>query len=232
MGLLLDWLQEHTLAIMLLIGAVIAAFWLLHFRKTLRMSVPAVVICSVIHVILAVSSAILFGFMEQLGEPEMQVQTSLFGGLFFMPIFYLIGAKLTKRAPKDVLDIFAICAISTAMCARINCLIAGCCLGLPLPFPGMEHLRWPTREMELIFYVVLLIFLCPKVWKGKTYGQIYPIYMIAYGIFRLIVETLRVADINNLFHLSHVWALICLVIGVSIYIELSRKHNKKKKVRR
>ena len=54
--------------------------------------------------------------------------------------------------------------------------------------------------------------------------MIYPIYMISYGIFRFVTETLRFSDrTDSILHVSHLWALLSLGIGISIYGELQEK---------
>ena len=152
---------------------------------------------------------------------------SLFGGVFFMPLTYILGAKLFKRPLGEVADVFTPVMVVTLMCARINCILSGCCMGLPIP--GVNGVRFPTREAELIFYLVLLILLCPKIWRGRTGGRAYPVYMMAYGVFRFIVEFFRDQNTTSLFHLSHFWAVVSLCIGISIYVEISKKEKFEKR---
>lgn len=46
---------------------------------------------------------------------------------------------------------------------------------------------------------------------------------MAYGVFRFIVEFFRDQNTTSLFHLSHFWAVVSLCIGISIYVEISKK---------
>ena len=149
---------------------------------------------------------------------------SLFGGIFFMPLAYWIGAVLFRRSCADVFDIFTVCMIATVMCARVNCILAGCCQGNRIP--GPEGVRWPTRELEIVFYIVLIIVLGRKILAGEIHGESYPIYMISYGIFRFIIEGFRYSESGMLIHLGHVWALLSMIIGFSIYTELKKKREK------
>ena len=48
--------------------------------------------------------------------------------------------------------------------------------------PGSESVRWPTRELELVFYIILLIVLYRKNRSVSHKGEIWPIYMIIWGI--------------------------------------------------
>ena len=152
---------------------------------------------------------------------------SLFGGVFLMPLAYFLGAKLTKRPIKEVFDVFTPCMIFTVMCARVNCIIAGCCQGAYIP--GLNGIRFPTRELEILFYIVLLLCLCPRIVRGEARGRGYPIYMVGYGGFRFIVEFFRDAGTEALFHKGHLWAIITLLLGISIYAEINSKKSSKKR---
>ena len=77
----------------------------------------------------------------------------------------------------------------------------------------------------ILFYLLLLILLCPKVWRRQTNGRAYPMYMIAYGGFRFVTEFFRDQSTTFLFHLSHLWAGVSFCIGISIYAEINnQKH--------
>ena len=216
-------LIEHHLLKLLLTAAALATFiWLLQFRKRLKMSSAAALIISVLPVLYGVMTVKVFAVFEAFGDLSAAGNMSLFGGVFLMPVAYAIGAKLTKRKIADVFDIFAIAMVFTLMCARINCLFAGCCFGTFIP--GTE-LRWPTRQAELIYYLIFLAITAPKVLKNKTYGEVYPLYMASYGIFRTVCECFRYSSrTTSIFHLSHIWALISFGLGISIYAEIKRKH--------
>lgn len=152
------------------------------------------------------------------------------------------GVKITKKSKKIIViaaiavivaaiiaavgvvfDLCTNCMLFTLMCARINCIIAGCCKGT---FVFHTCYRWPTRELEIVFYVVLILVFSYKLKISETNGIIYPIYMISYGIFRFIVEFFRVGDGNLLIHPAHIWALISLCIGLSVYAEIKNKEKK------
>ena len=220
----IHFLQQNSLYLLLALAAVFTFLWLLHARERLRMTWYAALGLSLLHVAYGVLCVKVFAVLE--GNEPGAGAMSLFGAVFFMPLAYWLGAKLTKRRTAEVFDIFAICMIFTLMCARVNCLFAGCCLGRQIS--SASALRWPTRELELIFYLVFLLRLAPAVWKNRTYGQVYPLYMFAYGIVRSILECFRVSSSNNLFHLSHVWALASVAVGAAFYAELKRGREHKK----
>lgn len=220
---LLTWLSDHALILLLGCGTLFNVYWLHRCRERLHLRWLSVLLLSVLHTVLGVLSVKVFALFETGNFSNM----SLFGGVFFMPLFYWGVAKLAKQKTADVFDVFTICLVFTLMCARLNCMISGCCLGAHIPIEGLTHLRFPTRELELLFYVLLLSRLWRKVLSGSARGMIYPIYMISYGIFRFVTETLRVSSrANNILHISHLWALLSLGIGISIYGELQKKEKK------
>ena len=226
--MVISFIQQYSLYLLLALAAVFTFVWLLHFRERLRMTWYTALGLSLLHVAYGVLCVKVFAVLEgnELGAGAM----SLFGAVFFLPLAYWLGAKLTKRSTAAVFDIFAICMIFTLLCARVNCLFAGCCMGREIP--GANGLRWPTRELELVFYLAFLLCTAPQVWKGKSYGQVYPLFMLTYGIFRSIVECFRVSATNNLFHLSHVWAFASVAVGAAFYAELRRSREQKKSRRR
>ena len=220
---LFTWLTDHALILLLGCGTLFNVYWLHRCRERLHLRWLSVLLLSVLHTVLGVLSVKVFALFETGNFSNM----SLFGGVFFMPLFYWGVAKLAKQKAADVFDVFTICLVFTLMCARLNCIISGCCLGAHIPIEGLTHLRFPTRELELLFYVLLLSRLWRKVLSGSARGMIYPIYMISYGIFRFVTETLRFSDrTNSILHVSHLWALLSLGIGISIYGELQKKEKK------
>lgn len=224
------WLLENFLYLLLAVATVYGCFWVSQNKERLKIKGWQAILLAIAHTVVGVLCVKLFAFMES-GSRSGGV--SLFGAVFFMPVFYFAFALLTKRKVADVFDILSITMIFTLLCARINCLVGECCLGKFIP--GTD-VRWPTRQAEIVYYVVLLLILWRMVGKPKHSGKIYPIYMMSYGAFRFIVEWFR--ETSNpvaFFHISHIWALIALAVGAGIYMKQAQnpKHrNGKKPVRK
>ena len=219
-----EWFLEHSLIIMLVAAALFTFFWLFGTRGRLGMPAWAAPVFSVVHVVLGVAFVKVFAFLESAGHAQPGAM-SLFGAVFFMPAAYWAGAKLFKRPAAEVFDIFSICMIFTLMCARVNCLVGGCCLGRQISSASM--LRWPVREAELVYYAVFLILMVPRVIKKKTGGKVYPLYMLSYGCVRAVLECFRESSSPGLLHIAHIWAFISLTLGASIYIEISKSRDRK-----
>ncbi len=212
----MQWFSAHFLLVILLAAGAVTFAWLMQMRKRLRMSWYAALALSVVHVLAGVLCVRVFARMEGAASGSM----SIFGAVFFMPLLYFLGAKLFKRSPAEVFDLFAIPMIFTLLCSRINCLKSGCCLGLPIPHTSM---RWPTREAEMVFYIVFLALAVPRVWKGESKGRVYPLYMAGYGAFRAVIECFRESSSASLFHISHIWALLSFALGLAVYLEMKNR---------
>lgn len=220
---MMDWMLEHSLLCLLTLAALGTVFWVWMQRKRLDLRLPWVLLLSVLHVAIGVVCVKAFAVLEA-GSLKAAESMSLFGAVFFLPLFYFLGAKLGKRKPAKVFDVFVVPMVFTLACARTNCIIFGCCLGRVIP--GTEF-RYPTRELELIFYAALLAWMLLKTKRGDPGGRLYPVYMTAYGAFRFLIEFFREGT-GTLFHLAHLWAALCLITGLSILIEMknrSRRNN-------
>lgn len=118
-----------------------------------------------------------------------------------------LGVELAKRRigyTQPTGDTFAVVAPLSLMIGRAGCLIGGCCTGIPLerswltlPDAHGVH-RWPAVPVELAFNALFLAF--AATWtlrrkRGATAsaldGQLFHLYLIAYGLFRFAHELVR-----------------------------------------
>ncbi len=222
-------LRSHTLLILLTVGTGLSLAWLYLNRKRLNAEWWQLLLLAVLHTICGVLSVKAFAVMETL-DLSLAGNMSLYGGVFFMPLLYLVGARLTRRSSATVCDVFTPCMIVTVMCARINCILSGCCGGKLIGW--LSDARWPTRQAEVVFYIILLLLLCPRIINKKNFGTIYPIYMCAYGAFRFVIEWLREGDgVLGSIHVAHLWSVISFCLGLAIYGELCQREkiNERKK---
>ena len=218
---MVQFIIEHRLYFLLAVPTIFGYFWLGQFKEKIRIKGWMALLISVLHTLIGVLCVKLFAFLEGGGLGGM----SLYGAIFFLPVMYFACAKLTKRNVSIIFDIFTVCIIVTLFFARVNCLIAGCCQGLIIP--GSESIRFPTREAELLFYIVLYVIFRKKVGKKQYSGKIYPYYMVSYGTFRFIAEFFRESEMRfGWFHISHVWSLLAISVGITA-IYLINKHNNK-----
>lgn len=226
-------LLDHSLEILLGVGTLLTFVWLCFLQKRLPMKWYVALPIAVCHTLFGVLTVKVFAFLETGFDAQSLGNMSLFGGVFFMPLFYLVVARLLRRSVADVFDVFVIPLVGTLLFARVNCILSGCCLGSLI---GSTGLRWPTREAEIVFYLVFIALVAPRILKGERRGEMYPLYMVSYGAFRFVIEFLRYSSAAlGPFHISHLWAFVALGLGASILMEIrsdNEKNGKKgKKVR-
>ncbi len=111
-----------------------------------------------------------------------------------------VAVELAKKFLKyDGLtgDWFAVIVPVGIMLGRIGCMIQGCCLGKVCAAnwftindaAGIP--RWPASQMEFIFNAVMLGVILLLRWGKITPGNLFHIYLMAYGAFRFLHEFLR-----------------------------------------
>ena len=215
-------ITEHMLTIILVLAGLFSLFWLSQFQKDLGAKWYAILILAILVPVLGILSGIVLGSFENILCGTTGTNMTIFGTIFFLPLFCLLGAKLFKKDPKMVCDIFALCIICGAFFARMNCLFAGCCLGKCI---GNSAVRWPTREAELVFYVVMAVIVARKVTKHRFDGTCYPLFMLCYGVFRFITELLRESEylLFGKLDVYLVWSVVCFAIGLWLYTALKKK---------
>ncbi len=202
-------------------------FWLLKFEKKLKIQWPEAMLVSLTHVVVGWSCMWLLALAEVGFAVEKAANMRLYGAIFVLPFLYYAWAKKTGRDVALVMDISAICVIFGAISGRLNCLTKGCCHGVT----GFlsETTRWPIREIEFVFYIVFIIYYFSKIGTKKTYGQVYPMYLIFYGAIRFLCEFIREEYTTNvgIFHLAHVWSLLAIAAGI-LWLCLVKNHSGKK----
>lgn len=212
-------LLRHSLQVLLTLGTVFNLCWLGICRDRLRLQSWAVPLLAMLHTVFGVLSVRCMGFLETGNGGNM----SLYGGMFLMPVFYGAVTRAGRKKAADVFDVFTVCMLFTLLCARVNCLFSGCCAGLPIP--GTD-LHWPTRQLEILYYIAAIAVMAPKAKNGQRRGMLYPLYMASYGGFRFVTEFFRVSSGGWLMHPAHLWSALAVGLGISIVAELQTKQKK------
>jgi len=154
----------------------------------------------------------------------------------------LLGGYLAVQIAKHLLkyndqtgDWFAVIVPVGIMLGRIGCMIQGCCLGKVCDANWFTvndaHgvARWPASQMEFLFNAVMLGVILLLRWGRIAPGQLFHIYLMAYGIFRFFHEFLR--DTPQIFGpISgyQIAALLVALVGFLGFIARSRQEISKK----
>ena len=212
------------------IAIIIANYvWLMVCRNGLHITPVCAFVIAVLHDIIGYAAMRLLAILEVGGDLSRAANMRLFGAVFILPLLYFAVSRLTKANFGYVMDVASLCLVIGLVFGRLDCLVTGCCQGALIA--GSTSLYWPLREVELLYYIGFLVFFAEKIRKERTHGEVYPVFMITYGALRFVLEWFRVEYTTSIgpLHLAHIWALLSLAIGISIYSELI---SKKGKVRR
>jgi prolipoprotein diacylglyceryltransferase len=145
--------------------------------------------------------------------------TSFYGAVFLVPIF-IAPAMLMRITYKDILNLCAPAECAMLLVMRFDCLDKGCCFGRYLP--ALEF-QFPSQIAEMVVAITIMITLIQMHRKDRKV-QLYPWYMILYGVCRFILQGFRYGGTDPwVLGLSqgHFWSLIAVVIG-TVWLLLSR----------
>lgn len=216
--------------ITLILSVILSSAVLYHYKNDLRLGLASAILLAIVHTAAGVLCVKVFAGLENHQNP-LNAGMSLFGAIFFLPFFYWAGSKITHRECALIFDDLCLCVMIALMCVRFNCIASGCCMGRIIP--GTET-QWPTRQVEIAFWAVMLIWFLYKKKHGYITGTLYPLMMMTYGIFRFLIEFLRnESPVIGNFHFGHIWAAVSFIVGSTIYFVLVERssHRQTKKVR-
>jgi phosphatidylglycerol:prolipoprotein diacylglycerol transferase len=123
-------------------------------------------------------------------------------------------------------DWFVIIVPIGVMLGRVGCYLNGCCLGRVCQpswytiadVHGIQ--RWPSVPVEFLFNAIMLGVILLLRWGKIAPGQLFHIYLIAYGLFRFFQEFLRdTPAIAGPFSGYQFAALAVAALGVMGYIQ-------------
>lgn len=146
--------------------------------------------------------------------------TSFYGAVLMVPVL-IMPAMLMRITHKDILNLCAPAECAMLLIMRFDCLDKGCCFGKYLPNLGFQ---FPSQITEMIVALAVMIVLV-RMHRKNSQIQLYPWYMIMYGVLRFCIQGLRYGGTNPwILGLSagHFWSLVSITIGV-IWLLLSKE---------
>ena len=165
-----------------------------------------------------------------------------FLGVYFLYIYLIrprtkikILAKPMNATLTDALPFIPIGICIAHAFGRLGCLFAGCCYGketdawygMQVAAPSSHTLPVnvvPTQLFEMIFLLVLAGVMAFLYFKYR-FNYNFSVYMIAYGIWRFIIEFVRDDSrgnlVGDLITPSQFWSIFMVILGVG-YIFLQK----------
>ena len=229
----MDIIKKNSVYIVILLSIILSFIYLSKRKKELGLKSFGILIISILHAAFFLASCKILVNIEYAIThpihpiPPFSISTgfSFFGNIYIMPIFYIIIALIKRKNIKNVLDIGTPVILISAFCARLNCYFSGCCLGMEI---GSTGFRVPTRLIELLCYISIFIIILYKNKKNKLIpGTAFPIYLIIYGIVRMIEEPFRSNFATDIIHFAFIHCSIAIAIGTILYLLLSKKYKDK-----
>ena len=158
----------------------------------------------------------------------------LIGGVAcFLAIYFIFRKKYTARL-YEVISLLPCGILIAHAFGRIGCFFAGCCYGketdsfLGVQFPDLPHPVHPTQLYEAAFLFVLFAVSVYLILK-KDFKHNLSLYLIAYGVFRFLIEYVRGDDRGELVGFvspSQFWSIFMVVAGVAIIFVMNHILNK------
>lgn len=158
----------------------------------------------------------------------------LIGGVAcFLAIYFIFRKKYTARL-YEVISLLPCSILIAHAFGRIGCFFAGCCYGketdsfLGVQFPDLPHPVHPTQLYEAAFLFVLFAVSVYLILK-KDFKHNLSLYLIAYGVFRFLIEYVRGDDRGELVGFvspSQFWSIFMVVAGVAIIFVMNHILNK------
>lgn len=152
--------------------------------------------------------------------------TSFYGAIFLVPIL-MIPTMLLKISYKDILNLSAPAECAMLIVMRFDCLEKGCCVGRYLPKLGFQ---FPSQITEMLVGAVIMATLISMHGKDRQ-AQLYPWYMIMYGVLRFIIQGFRYGGTTPwVLGLSqgHFWSIVSVIIGTVWLILVNKRQSNKK----
>jgi phosphatidylglycerol:prolipoprotein diacylglycerol transferase len=164
-----------------------------------------------------------------------------YGSFLFAIPTMLVFFRKQRLDPQKMLDVMAITTCLVHMFGRLGCFMAGCCYGKPTsswagvvfsdPACYADPKGVPLHPTQLYESIFIFLAMCVLVYwrdRRKFYGQLFLLYLMAYGFGRFGLEFLRGdAERGFLFgeYLSHSQfiALMIIVVAAFVYVRWSRR---------
>ncbi len=230
----------HMYGLMIAVG-ILACFGVLYYygkkKKIEEAFIDFIFFNAIVAIVLGFGSAALFqATYNYIESPEdgfdLQGGITFIGGLIGGVISFLVGYAIFRKRYKtrltDVISMCPCCIIIAHAFGRVGCFFAGCCYGketdgfLGVQFPRLPNPVHATQLYEAIF-LFLLFAICFILLMKKDFKHNLSVYLIAYGIFRFLIEYLRDDARGELIPgitPSQFWGLVMVVLGVAVFFLL------------
>lgn len=157
-----------------------------------------------------------------------------YGGMFGVLFGIRVMSKIYGDVYIDVINMMVPAIPLFHFWARIGCLLAGCCYGIPYKWgvvmqDELNVVRFPVQLFESILNLIIFVILILKEKKKKNYVNNLKIYLLIYSLGRFMLEFYRGDTIRGIFlgGLSTAQIISVLIWLYYILLLLRGKYNRK-----
>jgi phosphatidylglycerol:prolipoprotein diacylglycerol transferase len=152
----------------------------------------------------------------------------VFYGGIILGLLYLLVVHKFYSIPLSYINLLIPALALAHSVGRIGCLMAGCCYGATTESQFSIHLhgfdRYPVQIYESIFLLFLFWGLTYLSKQKKYFELLFCFYLIAYGVFRFVIEFFRGDSIRGIWLLdlstSQLVSFVLVTCGlIGIYIK-------------
>ena len=197
-------------------GFVCSSIYYILIRKFFKFNlIESILFCFLVLLFEILSAKFMF-ILENLNTFKITYLTirngfSLMGVFFFLPLFLIIAAVIFKKKWFIIMNYCYSGGLLQLAFYRINCAISGCCGGIEI-----NNFTVPTQILEILFDLLLFIFLLIFSLKKNTFNYLFTFTYIGYGLIRFSIEFFRKRNLLfSIFSLSHIFAFSLIIIGVT-----------------
>lgn len=149
-----------------------------------------------------------------------------FGSIYLVPVVVPTFSKLLGLKASKVRDM---CAISMAIdltFTKLACFCAGCCEGIVV-YIGNSYFQWPAQILGSCAAFSVLMLLLRIEAHGKWQGRLYPLFMLIYGIARLVLDSFEyIPDLWLGLRPGQWYGIVSAIIG-TIWLVINKNRSRK-----
>lgn len=239
-------IEVHLYGVLIAVGILAAFAILIYYGRKLSVSekmIDFVFFNGIASIAVGFGSAAVFqSFYDYLetGKFEFNGKITfiggLIGGVICFLLVYLVFRKKCSGTLSQVISILPCALLAGHGFGRLGCFFAGCCYGAETDSIfgveffvkyGHEYVkegvtRHPTQLYEAIFLFALCA-VCSWLLLKFKFKHNMSVYLVAYGIFRFLIEYLRADARGSLvggISPSQFWSIFMVLAGVALYFWL------------
>lgn len=149
---------------------------------------------------------------------------SFYGTMLFGPILVYPFVKILKLNYTNLLAWVAPTGCITHVIMKFGCWISGCC-GWADKYSRLSFMPLQLLEAASIFVIMIVLLYLENTKMSKK--NIYPIYLISYGVCRFILNSFRKKlSIFIWMPAGHFWSLVAIMSGIVVLLINKLSSNK------